>query len=60
MIDEKDTPNYIFEDFLEGLIALDEEEKKEADGTSQDDSVMGQQKRRQRVTRMNNADLSKK
>ena len=29
MIDEKDTPNYIFEDFLEGLIALDEEEKKE-------------------------------
>ena len=29
MIDKKDTPEYIFEDFLEGLIALDEEEKKE-------------------------------
>ena len=28
MIDKKDTPEYIFEDFLEGLIALDEEEKK--------------------------------
>ena len=28
MIDEKNTPNYIFEDFLVGLIALDEEEKK--------------------------------
>ena len=29
MIEQKDTPEYIFEDFLEGLIALDEEEKKE-------------------------------
>ena len=28
MVDKKDTPEYIFEDFLEGLIALDEEEKK--------------------------------
>ena len=28
MIEKKDTPEYIFEDFLEGLIALDEEEKK--------------------------------
>ena len=28
MIDKRDTPEYIFEDFLEGLIALDEEEKK--------------------------------
>ena len=28
MIDEKNTPEYVFEDFLEGLIALDEEEKK--------------------------------
>ena len=28
MIDKKDTPEYIFEDFLEGLISLDEEEKK--------------------------------
>ena len=40
MVDEKDTPNYIFEDFLEGLIALDEEEKKDLKNSSNEISRM--------------------